>query len=140
MLINEKVAYLKGLFEGMDLDADAKTTKLISAIIDTLDDMAEEIRYQEEKLDDLDNVVSEIDEDLGDLEDYVADEFDDDDECCCCDDDDMIEVECPSCGEEFEIDIDAIDEDGRIECPNCGELLEFDFEDEDAEGEEEDDD
>ena len=38
MEITEKVAYLKGLAEGMDLDTDKKVGKLLAAIIDTLDD------------------------------------------------------------------------------------------------------
>ena len=41
MEISEKVAYLKGLAEGLALDTDTKEGKLIAAIIDVLDDMAE---------------------------------------------------------------------------------------------------
>ena len=41
MEISEKVAYLKGLAEGLNLDTDSKEGKLIAAIIDVLDDMAE---------------------------------------------------------------------------------------------------
>ena len=39
MEISEKVAYLKGLAEGLNLDTDSKEGKLIAAIIDVLDDM-----------------------------------------------------------------------------------------------------
>ena len=35
MEITEKVAYLKGLAEGMELDTDKKVGKLLAAIIDT---------------------------------------------------------------------------------------------------------
>ena len=41
MEISEKVAYLKGLAEGLALDTDTKEGKLIAAIIDVLDDMSE---------------------------------------------------------------------------------------------------
>ena len=44
MEISEKVAYLKGLAEGLNLDTDSKEGKLIAAIIDVLDDMAETMR------------------------------------------------------------------------------------------------
>mgnify|MGYP000736459654 FL=1 len=37
MEISEKVAYLKGLAEGLALDSDTKEGKLIAAIIDVLD-------------------------------------------------------------------------------------------------------
>ena len=35
MEITEKVAYLKGLAEGMELDTDKKIGKLLAAVIDT---------------------------------------------------------------------------------------------------------
>ena len=69
MTITEKVAYLKGLAEGMEICADSKESKLLLAIIDVLDDVSLAI-------DDLDNYteeiaaqVDEIDEDLANLED-----------------------------------------------------------------------
>ena len=40
MLLTEKASYIKGLAEGMELDANDKTTKLINALIDIIDDMA----------------------------------------------------------------------------------------------------
>jgi len=43
MEITEKVAYLKGLMEGMELDTEKKEGKLLAAIIDVLDDIALEI-------------------------------------------------------------------------------------------------
>lgn len=43
MEIKEKVSHLKGLMEGMEYDTHSKEGKLIAAIADILDDMAEEI-------------------------------------------------------------------------------------------------
>ena len=43
MEITEKVAYLKGLAEGMELDTEKKEGKLLSAIIDVLEDIALEL-------------------------------------------------------------------------------------------------
>ena len=40
MTVTEKVAYLKGLAQGLGMDADNKQDKLIAAIIDVLDDVA----------------------------------------------------------------------------------------------------
>ncbi len=38
MTNSEKAAYIRGLMEGMDLDPNAKETKLFNAIVDLLDD------------------------------------------------------------------------------------------------------
>ena len=45
MEISEKVAYLKGLAEGLALDTETKEGKLIAAIIDVLDEMS--IRFED---------------------------------------------------------------------------------------------
>ena len=42
---SERAAYLRGLFEGMELDPEKKETKLFSAVIDLLDDLAAERVY-----------------------------------------------------------------------------------------------
>ena len=83
MSVSEKVAYLRGLMEGLDLDENSKEAKLFSAIVDALDDVASDMSDLEEDLADLSDYVEELDEDLGDVEEFV---YDDDD--CCCDDDD----------------------------------------------------
>ena len=53
MSISDKVAYIKGLADGLVLDENNKQDKLIKAIIDALDDIAAEINYLEESYDDL---------------------------------------------------------------------------------------
>lgn len=40
MTNTEKVAYIRGLTEGLELDTDKKEVKVINAIIDLLDDIA----------------------------------------------------------------------------------------------------
>ena len=85
MSVSEKVAYLKGLMEGLDLDEDKKETKLFNAIIETLDEIASELSDMEEEMEDLADYIEEIDEDLGDVEEYVYDDCDCD--CCDCGDD-----------------------------------------------------
>lgn len=127
MTVTEKVAYIKGLVDGLKLDDDKDEVKVIKAIIELLDDMALTVSDLEDGLDVVSEQIDEIDEDLADLETYVYEEDDD----CCCDDDcdcDCYEIECPACHEIICVD-DEILEDGSIDCPNCGELLEFDFDD-----------
>lgn len=134
MKITEKVAYIKGLMDGLN-PKDDETTKLIKAVVDVLGDMADAIEDIDNAVNDLDEYVGELDEDLMAVEDYLDDEdccdCDDCDDCeeCACDDD-YFTVICPKCGEEFCVDEEVLDE-GKINCPNCEELLEFDLSDED---------
>ena len=81
MAVTEKVAYLKGLADGMKLDADKDANKLLLAVIDTLDEMAELLDAVDSDLAEVEEQIDDVDADLADLEDYV---YDDD---CCCDDD-----------------------------------------------------
>ena len=104
MTVTEKVAYLKGLAQGLGLDADNKQDKLIAAIIDVLDDMALSVADLEAGLDELGEQVDDIDEDLAAVEEDLYEDEDgcscgcDHDDCGCCADD-FIEVKCPQCGE-----------------------------------------
>jgi len=120
MTITEKVAFIKGLAEGLSLDENNKQDKILKAIIDLLGDMADDIVDIDDSLVDLSDQIDAIDEDLADVEEAL---FEDDDEEY---DSDFYEVKCPSCGEEICIEEEMLDEDG-MECPACGTDLEFDF-------------
>lgn len=127
MTLTEKVAYLKGLAEGLDLDKNAKETKLFEAMFDILEEMALTINEIDEDLAEAEDYIEEVDEALSDVEEYVYDDFDFDGcDCDCCCDDETYEVECPSCGETIFLDESMFDED-YIECPSCGEKLELDI-------------
>lgn len=135
MNITEKIAYIKGLAEGLQLDSSKPEVKVINAIVDLLDDIAYDLTDMEELYDDLSEQVDEIDQDLADIEsdfydeddDYDDDDFDDDfDEDFDDEDNPFYEVTCGACGEKINVSEDVLLE-GEIECPNCGELLEFDF-------------
>lgn len=136
MNLTEKISYIKGLAEGLNLDESKAEVKVINAIIDLLDDLALETTNMGDLFDELSAQVDEIDEDLATLEsDVYDDDFDcecDCDDCCDCDDDFMddeepfYEVTCGSCNQKINVSEDVLLE-GEIECPNCGELLEFDF-------------
>ena len=130
MGITEKVAYLKGLAEGLGLDKDSKEGKLFAAIIDVLDDMALEIEDMQELQMELSEGLDAVSDDLEDIEDIVYEEWDEEDE-----DEDEEEEEdsedcyattCPTCEEEIFFD-ESILEEGEVICPNCGERLEFDL-------------
>ena len=129
MTVTEKVAYLKGLAEGLNVAEDTKEGKLLKAIMDVLTDMAADLEDVRDCTAELTEQVDAIDEDLDQLEmDYYEDYEDYDDcDCDCCDDDEeLYEIECPACHDTVYLDEDMLSEDG-ITCPNCGTELEFDF-------------
>ncbi len=126
MEITEKVAYLKGLAEGLALDTEkSKEGKLIAAIIDVLDDMALELADMQDEQCDLEDGLDAVSEDLADVESLIYEELDDEEDE---EDEDCYETTCPTCEEAIYFD-DSILEEGEIICPNCGEKLEFDLSD-----------
>ena len=125
MEITEKVAYLKGLLEGMELDTEKKEGKLIAAIIDVLDDIALELEDMKDYADELGDGLDAVSDDLEDVEDIVFGE-DDEDDFEAEDDEDCYATTCPTCEETIYFD-ESILEDGEVICPNCGEKLEFDL-------------
>ena len=127
MEISEKVAYLKGLAEGLKLDEETKEGKLIAAIIDVLDAMAEEFADVESEIVDLEDGLDAVSDDLSDVEETLYFALDDDDEEDD-DDDELFVTTCPCCEEEVVFD-ESVLEDGEVICPNCGERLEFDLSD-----------
>ena len=132
MEITEKVAYLKGLAEGMELDTEKKEGKLLSAIIDVLDDIALELEDMKDEQAELSDGLDAVSDDLEDVEDVVfgEDEDDEDEDEYEYDepdeDEDCYATTCPTCEETIYFDESVLD-DGEVICPNCGEKLEFDL-------------
>lgn len=140
MGISEKVAYLKGLAEGLKLDESTKEGKLLLAIVDVLDEMAEEFADIEDEIVDLEDGLDAVSDDLNDLEEFLYETSDDEDEDDDDDDDEYFVTTCPECEEEVIFD-ESVLEDGEVICPNCSAKLEFDLSDlVDATAEDEEDD
>lgn len=135
MTLTEKVAYLKGLIEGLELDETKPEGKIIKSMADILEDMALTVSDIEDEVDALDEYMGEIDEDLAAIEDIAYededevgdeddrferiedwDDFDDDDE-------EFYEVMCPHCKEIVYLD-ETIDPT-KVTCPAC--IKEFDI-------------
>ena len=133
MSMSEKVAYLKGLAEGLNLDTEkSKEGKLISVMIGILEELAMSVEDLEENALNLGEEIDVLSDDLADVEDVVFDEDEDDEEDY---DDDWFEVECPTCGETLVIDDEAL-ADGEVECPKCGSRYAMDLSDDEEEVEE----
>lgn len=128
MEISEKVAYLKGLAEGLALDTETKEGKLIAAIIDVLDEMSIRFEDIDDNLVDLEDGLDAVSDDLSEVEEALYEMDEDEDEDDEDDDAEYFETTCPVCEEEIVFDEDTL-ESGEIRCPNCGEKLEFDLSD-----------
>ncbi len=125
--VKEKVSYLRGLCDGLDIN-DEVQHKMYAAIIDTLDAMADTLDENEATIAELDECVSDIydaldefDEELyGDSED---DEEEDEDEEDGFDEDDFIEVQCPHCGDTIYFDQEMLSSREELICPSCNEKV-----------------
>ncbi|MEY8402774.1 CD1247 N-terminal domain-containing protein [Oscillospiraceae bacterium 44-34] len=130
MTISEKVAYLKGLAEGLNLDTEkSKEGKLISVMIGIMEELAMTVEDLEENALNLGEEIDVLSDDLADVEEVVFEEDEDDEDY----DDDWFEVECPTCGADILVDDDALVE-GEVECPSCGTRYAMELTDEDEDG------
>ena len=129
MTISEKVAYLKGLAEGLDLDTEkSKEGKLISVMIGILEEVGLSLEDKEENALNLGEEIDALSDDLADVESIVYDEDEADE-----DEEDGFEVECPNCDEPLFIGDDELAE-GVVVCPNCDTRFSLDLSDDTVEG------
>lgn len=147
--LKERVAYVRGLAKGMNVNMVSKEGRLITSILDVLADVADTMDEVTSRQEDLEEYVTCMDEDLADLE-GVDDDDDDDDEWVEVTDSDVaafragdaeeeddeieeqvvLEVECPYCHDDFRLDPDAFDghQTIHVTCPSCREVLRVDDE------------
>lgn len=128
-ILSDRVAYLKGLAEGLKVDESSTNGRLIGAIIDVLDDFAKAVIELKDKHAELDEYVESIDEDLSELEEALMDDIDDDDDDL---DDDgsggdmldrLIEYDCPHCGTTTYFDSESFDLADENKCSKCGKSI-----------------
>ena len=135
MSLTEKLAYIQGLCEGMELDGTTKEGKVLMAIVDLLDDLTDTVSQLDNDIDQIFDEIDAIDEDLTDVEDallYDEEDEDEEDDCCCghhhhhgcgCHDD---EEEWDEEWEDDEDLTDLYDEENplyEITCPKCGDIV-----------------
>jgi Zn finger protein HypA/HybF involved in hydrogenase expression len=126
--MKEKIAYLRGLMDGMKL-AEDDNTRLLRAIADCLDAMADEIETESARTDILEGEIDEMNEDIDQLDEIVGfliEEEEEDCDCDCCGEDwedDFDFFTCPNCGEVVPLDEDALSEEADPICPKCNSKL-----------------
>ena len=142
--LTDKVAYLLGLAEGMQLSPDTPQNKLLLKMLDLLKDFGHELEILREEQEELTEYVDNIDEDLGELEELLFDEDDEDDDeddyCPHChgEDDSLegeMEYECPHCGYQTKFNLADFDFEEDYLCPQCHKSFFPEGEDEDEDGE-----
>ena len=134
----EKLAYLKGLVAGLNLNDDKKDTKVIKYLMELLEDIVLDMENLEGGFSEFQQQLDEVDEDLGAIEKDLY-EVDNSSKPAPSKnsnnkkknskktkDELYYEVTCPTCGDTICLDEELINV-GEMECPNCGEKLEFDL-------------
>lgn len=124
--MKEKIAYLRGLMDGLKLPDD-DNTKVLKAIADCLDALAEEIETEsartdviEDELDEVNNDIDQLDEVLGFLlEDEDEDEDEEDEDW----EDDFDFFTCPNCGEIVPVNEEMLSNEADPICPKCNSKL-----------------
>lgn len=111
--ISEKVSYLQGLSEGLNISDGNPQGKIITGILGVLDDISGILVDMRSEFNIVKEYIESIDDDLFELEENFKQ------------DRDVIELSCDNCGEELCFDADLIEEDDVIEiiCPRCNEVV-----------------
>lgn len=113
--VREKIAYLQGIAENLEGDmSPRRQARLMSGILDVLEDMAVSLSDLEEAHQQLEDYVDSLDEDVVELEKEVYDE-----------EDEWILVECPTCHEDVYFEASILEDDEVVEiiCPSCEEVV-----------------
>jgi hypothetical protein len=117
-----RISYLRGLADGMEVGETSREGKIVTEMIQLLDDMYGELLELHARVEENERYAEAIDEDLEDLELYLYG-----------DDDDLYET-VGNCAEDMEPDdvyeefVDTYDDEHldtsyEIECPTCHEVI-----------------
>lgn len=132
MDLNAKAAYIRGLMTGMEFDPNSKNGKIIAAMMDLLEAMADTVTEHDQALDQAFDELDAIDEDLDDLTDALFDTEEEDDADADAEDEAEYEVTCPNCGAVTTVDEDTL-LNQELVCPNCGAAFDIELAPEEGE-------
>ena len=129
MTISEKVAYIRGLYDGLGLDSEKSgEARILSEVLDVLKQVGSQMDSMEASTKRLFDELDDLRGSVADLENAVFDEDDEDDGDP---GEDFFEISCPTCGESLVVDDEALAA-GVVDCPACGGKFALSFEDEDG--------
>lgn len=111
--MSEKVSYLQGLTEGLNITEGSPHGKIISGMLNVMNEMADELSLMQHDFAEIKDYIENIDDDLYELEETVFDE------------EEFMQIKCRSCGEKLLIENDILDDEDSIEviCPRCNEVV-----------------
>ena len=129
--LTDKISYLQGLADGLKLNPEKESHRLIQGILEVLQEVGDSFEALTESHAELSEYVESIDEDLADLEANLYDDEDEDAADDGEDEDDGDDAEaggallytCPHCQAEIELDPDELDLEEDHPCPQCGKEL-----------------
>ena len=142
--LTDRANYLRGLAEGMKLNPEKDSNRVLLELLDLVAEMASELEALDASQQQLSDFVDMMDDDLSTVEEILSDDeeedWDEDGEAEDAEDDDIsVTYTCPHCGEEITLSLDDLDLEDDMPCPACGKPL-FPGADEEAEEEAEDED
>ncbi len=133
MKLTEKLAYMKGLLDGMELDGSTKEGKAILQMAEVMEEMGVYIDDLQSQVDELTELCDLLDHDLGEVEsDLYEDDEDDDDDPDDEDDDLPLGEVLPYDYHDDDDSMFALDDDDDdeydeeqylVRCPSCGETV-----------------
>lgn len=130
--LKERMAYIKGLAAGVDLNHNSPEGRILVEMLDLLDEVVGATNRLKMYQEDLEEYVGAIDEDLTDLENDFYDEYDEEfedleilDEADDLEGIEYLEMQCPNCKELVYVDQNVFDDDDVVEvlCPECREVI-----------------
>lgn len=141
--IKERLAYLRGLADGLNVGEGTPEGRVLVGILDVLDDMTASFDRMSTNIGQMEEYIEAVDDDLTDLENEFYDDYDEDfdldldltddemDELGYLDGDDVdsaieyMEMTCPNCNETVFVDEDVFTNDEIVEvlCPECKETI-----------------
>ncbi len=115
--ISEKVSYLQGLSEGLNVNEKSPQGKILNGVLAVLSDMADEMEDIQVEMENIKDYLDSIDEDLFELEESWLNSEEDYPE--------HMEQECPNCGETVYFYSSLMDDKDVLEiiCPKCNEHI-----------------
>ena len=129
MTISEKVAYIRGVYDGLGLDSEKSSeARILSEVLDVLKQVGSQMDSMEASTNRLFDELDDLRDSVAGLEDAV---FDGDGEDGGDTDEDFFEIPCPTCGEDLNVDDEALAA-GIVDCPVCGGKFALSFEDGDG--------
>ncbi len=125
--ITEKVSYLQGLCEGLNVSDSGPNGKIISGILQVMEEMADMVEAMQLEINSLEEYMEDMDDEILELEEKIWGSENDDS--------DIVELKCLNCGEQLYFDTSILDDEDVLEitCPNCNTVVyvndgSFDFE------------